>query len=400
MMEEFSRDGWTISTTTADPCLFIIKSPDTKSAKGSTTYLLIHTDDADAVSESLDDVTMIAERFDQRFGITIVDPAFMLGTLRETTVVEGVQYVQIRQPEFLTALEEQFKDQLPKRVPQTPFPENEFLTLYRDDGTKVEVPEQEMKSVYDRGYQSLVGSLLWGMRMTFPECAVGVNFCCRMMSSPTELAMKCALHIAAYMIGQKHRGIRFNSAASAVPICFYDSSDKGDPKDSKAQYGHVIMMFGGPVLWNSKKHDHVGLSSTHNEYMAARHATTNVVWLRQLITEMGLAGTMLEPYRKHDEINSDGTSPTIILGDNDNATLLTREDHVTPGNKFIRRDYHYVKEAVTDGIICPRRVDTLSNIADIFTKPLSRQYIDRLRPVLTGYAPIATLLDVPPKPRD
>ena len=68
--------------------------------------------------------------------------------------------------------------------------------------------------------------------------------------------------------------------------------------------------------------------------------------------------------------------------------------------KFIRRDYHYVKEAVTDGIICPRRVDTLSNIADIFTKPLSRQYIDRLRPVLTGYAPIATLLDVPPKPRD
>ena len=67
---------------------------------------------------------------------------------------------------------------------------------------------------------------------------------CRMMSSPTVGNEMC-LHIAAYMIGQKHRGIRFNSAASAVPICFYDLSDKGDPKDSKAQYGHVIMMFGG-----------------------------------------------------------------------------------------------------------------------------------------------------------
>ena len=87
------------------------------------------------------------------------------------------------------------------------------------------------------------------------------------MATPSMEAFNCAMHMIAYLDGQRHRGIRFRSDATGEPICYYDSSDKKDPKDSKAQYGYVIMMFGGPILWSVKKHNHAGRSSTDNEYM-------------------------------------------------------------------------------------------------------------------------------------
>ena len=95
------------------------------------------------------------------------------------------------------------------------------------------------------------------------------------------------------------------------------------------------------------------------------------MWIRKLLVEMGF-GEMID-------------APTPILGDNKQANMLSREDLVTPGNRFIRIEYHYAKEYIELQETCTRYVDTLTNIADIFTKPLSRQYIQRLRPTITGY---------------
>ena len=46
---------------------------------------------------------------------------------------------------------------------------------------------------------------------------------------------------------------------------------------------YFIMMFGGPILWSVKKHNHAGRSSTDNEYMAQSHACTAVMWVRGLL---------------------------------------------------------------------------------------------------------------------
>ena len=181
-----------------------------------------------------------------------------------------------------------------------------------------------------------------------------------------------------YLYGQRHRGIMYRADGNPIPICYYDSSNKGDYSDSKCQYGHVIMLYGGPIIWSSKKHTHVGLSSSHNEYMALMHACVDIIWLRQLLTELGIT----------DMVNS----PMITLGDNDQATKLSREDINTPGNRYIRTHFHFAKECVEKQLICPRRVSTTDNISDMMTKPLSRQYIGYLRPKMTGYE------NLPPPP--
>ena len=72
----------------------------------------------------------------------------------------------------------------------------------------------------------------------------------------------------------------------------------------------------------SRKLAHVGLSAAHNEYMAIHWAVRHIVWLREMLIEVGLA-----------EIVED---PTVIFGDNRAANGLCEQNMVTQGNQFIR----------------------------------------------------------------
>ena len=142
-------------------------------------------------------------------------------------------------------------------------------------------------------------------------------------------------------------------------------------------------MFNGPIDWMCKKHRHVGLSASHNEYMALHWAARSVEWIRHLVTEMGFGEWVKDP--------------TPTLGDNDTATQLSNEDMITPGNKYFLPMYYYSKECVSRGaIISTRRVDTKDNISDLLTKIVTRQDIDRLRGMLTGNT--TSFLPIPAEP--
>ena len=69
----------------------------------------------------------------------------------------------------------------------------------------------------------------------------------------------------AYVYDQKERGIRFSSSGNRDLLTLYDASNKGDYGDSKVSAGYVIMLAGGPISWSSRKAQHSGASSSHNE---------------------------------------------------------------------------------------------------------------------------------------
>ena len=82
----------------------------------------------------------------------------------------------------------------------------------------------------------------------------------------------------------------------------------------------------------------------------------------------------------HDEI----AAPTKVLGDNDGATQLSREDLVTPGNRHILDDYHLSKEMIARWEIETHRIDTADNISDLFTKSVTAAEMI-LEEFLTGH---------------
>ena len=77
----------------------------------------------------------------------------------------------------------------------------------------------------------------------------------------------------------------------------------------------------------SKKAQHSGTSSSHNEYMAAFHAAKESKWIRDLLIELDLPG-------------NDWTKPVVMLGDNDQATRWAVHGMVTTANKSVRMNYN------------------------------------------------------------
>ena len=60
---------------------------------------------------------------------------------------------------------------------------------------------------------------------------------------------------------------------------------------------------------HTKKAQHSGTSSSHNEYMAAFHAAKEVKWIRDLLMELDLP-------------MHDWSKPVIMLGDNDQVSFM------------------------------------------------------------------------------
>ena len=118
-----------------------------------------------------------------------------------------------------------------------------------------------------------------------------------------------------------------------------------------------------------KKLCHVGLSAAHNEYMAMHWANRHVSWMRDLFREMGIS---LD-------------KPTRLMADNKAANLLAQEEILTTGNQFIRTPYHYNKECERDGVTTVEFIKSQENLADIFTKTVPRQTLEKLLPTIAGY---------------
>jgi hypothetical protein len=370
--EYFTSAEWTVKQLRADPCMHKITNVKT----GTVTFLLTHTDDIDLVCEVADDGVRILDAFDKRFGITMCNPKYMLGVERRVTKdpLTGATHLEMIQPDYISTMYKSWEQYISKRAVHTPVPEGTFLCQRDKFGDIIETSSEEHTAVIERGYQKVCGELLWATRNTYPQCSAGMVQLCSVMSRPTEEAWKAAMHMVSYLNQHQDEGIRFSSDKSPIPTTFYDSSDKGNHDDEKAQYGYCIMMFGGPIAWSSKKHRHVGKSSSHNEYMAMSHAAVETKWVRDLIKEMGF--------------NQWVTEPTALMGDNDQATRWSVENMVTTGNKCIRTEYHWVKESYEEGDISPQRIETARNLSDCMTKALPREVIDRLVGGLTGYEDI------------
>ena len=149
-----------------------------------------------------------------------------------------------------------------------------------------------------------------------------------------------------------------------------DASNKDDPVDGKCQYGYHIH-WGGPLITKSSKLNHVGINSTYNEYMALHHAIKHLVWLRQIMDEVGLGDRIV--------------APTTVYADNAQANTLTKEEIVTAGNMYFRTTYHYNKEAVRDGYVDVTYIKTDQNVADALTKALGGNKTQAFGGILSGH---------------
>ena len=368
IMEYFNNAerGYTCHRCIMDPCLFHITRPNPVNKDiQDKALMLIHTDDCDIISSSQEFGNYIKDVCHKEWEVKEINADFILGVKREMKRdKDGHLTCTMTMTAFIEGMVESFKSYLPDKIVSTPFPEGQVIINDKSTG------EEEANEVLEMGYMRACGMVLWAQRHVYPECAFGISQCCMVMARPTKKAWGYLMHIIAYMNANKNVGLVFSSKGNMAPIAYSDASNKADPTTGKSQYGYVIMMAGGPIVFVSRKLHHVGHNAFHNEYMAMSEASKAIVWVRQLLVEIDMMSLISEP--------------TILYGDNSTAVDLTYENFVSTGNQYIYLAYHFIKEIVKLGHVDTREKRTNYNIADVCTKAVNGATIKRLVPVLRG----------------
>ncbi|KAF2294269.1 hypothetical protein GH714_008741 [Hevea brasiliensis] len=211
-------------------------------------------------------------------------------------------------------------------------------------------------------FRGLVGSLQY-LTLTRPDLSYSVNYISQFMHSPTLSHLKYVRRILRYLKGTIHFGLFFKKDTSLVLSAFSDADWAGCPTTRRSTTGYCTFLGCNIISWCAKKQHTVARSSTEAEYRSMAHTAAELTWLGYLLQD-------LQIYPKQ---------PPILYGDNLSALHLTVNPVLHSRSKHVALDYHYVRERVAQGVLITRYIPSAYQIADIFTKSMTKARLAQFR---------------------
>jgi hypothetical protein len=239
-----------------------------------------------------------------------------------------------------------FTDAAPAPTPAVPHRDLRSLGL-----------SEEQKGEMDQiPYRQAVGVLRYLADVSRPDIAAAVGEASRHCEAPEQQHWAAVRRIFKYLVGTKDYVLEFKVAKDLKLEAFADANWGGDLETRRSTTGYLLF-FAGPVSWRSCLQRSVALSTAEAELMAVCEAAREVMWARQLLSELGFPQWLA----------------TIIF--NDNQACIAMSDHEINHSraKHIDLRYHFVRELVEGKKIIVQFVPSKDNLADILTKPLGPQ---------------------------
>ncbi|RVW77694.1 Retrovirus-related Pol polyprotein from transposon RE1 [Vitis vinifera] len=163
--------------------------------------------------------------------------------------------------------------------------------------------------------------------------------------------------IIRYLRGSPTRGLFFLTGFSLQLVAYNDADWGGCPDTRRSTTGWCMFLGDALISWRCKKQDRVSKSSTEVEYRAMSTACSEIVWLRDLLKELGFLHTTFTP------LHANNTSAIQIAT---NPVFHERTKH-------IEVDCHSIRDTLESLVIYLPHISSDLQVADIFTKALTRQ---------------------------
>lgn len=219
-------------------------------------------------------------------------------------------------------------------------------------------------------YRSIVGSLVY-LTITRPDIAYAVHIVSQFVCSPTSVHWAAVMRILRYLRGTLYQSLLFPSTSSLELRAFSDADWATDQTDRKSTTGYCVFLGDSLISWKSKKQDVVSRSSTEAEYRAMASTTSEIIWLRWLLTDMG--------------VSLSGSTPMYC--DNKSAIQIAHNTVFHERTKHIEIDCHFTRHHFEQGTISLPFVSSSMQLADFFTKAHTikrhRFFLDKLSMFLT-----------------
>ena len=321
----------------------------------------VYVDDMTVVCKSPAEYTSIVSELKQHFKLKELGPSSSL---------LAVAIGRDRSKRLLTLSQQQFIEDVLERFGMS---DCHPVTTPLDPGarlSKEQAPrdDAERKQMQTRPYAALVGALMYLAVATRPDIAHAVGVLARFSSDPGPAHWTALKHLCRYLQGTKSLKLCYEPDPQQQEMftAYADADFGGEVDGRRSTSGMVVKMGTGAISWASKLQPIVTLSTTEAEYVSITAAGQEILWLRNLLSELGF-----EPK---------GASTLHLY--NQSALAVTRNPEHHGRMKHLDLRYYWLRDAVKAGLIDVRYISTKDMPADIMTKALSRGVVEEMRKML------------------
>lgn len=322
-----------------DPSLYI---GETKSA----TWILVYVDDLLMACKDPQELSFLKDELKKHF------PMKDLGEVSTYLGMElhrdrEAKTISLSQKKYVEELVAKFGLQETKPAP-TPIQVNHGLSLPQE-GEEVH-PDQDR-------FAELLGGIMYLMVCTRPDIAHAVSVLSRFIAPGRNGAQhwKAALRLLSYLKGTADYALQLGGRI-AVLQGHSDSSWADDQVDRRSSQGYTFDLGAGAISWRATRSPAVALSTCEAELYAGTSAAQESVWLMGLLNELG-----------HQQ------QTPILWCDNQSTVAMTKDPIFSGRSKHIEARYFFIRELVQAGKVQAKHIPGCDNVADIFTKPLSKE---------------------------
>eukprot|EP00261_Vitis_vinifera_P037237 XP_019078480.1 PREDICTED: uncharacterized protein LOC109123382 [Vitis vinifera] len=196
--------------------------------------------------------------------------------------------------------------------------------------------------------------------VTQPDIAYAVSVVSQFTSAPTVKHWAALEQILCYLKKVPGLAILYSGQGHTRIECFSDVDWAGSKFDRRSTTGYCVFFGGNLVAWKSKKQSVVSRSSAESEYRAMAQATCEIIWIHQLLCEVGMKCTM----------------PAKLWCDNQAALHIAANLVYHERTKHIEVDCHCIREKIEENLVSTGYVKTGEQLGDIFTKALNGTQVD------------------------
>ncbi|PNF28358.1 hypothetical protein B7P43_G17909 [Cryptotermes secundus] len=327
-----------------DPCLYV------KKEKKGKMILVLYVDDGLVTATNEEELKNFLQALRKEFSITVSVAHHYLG-LEINTQTSG--QVKISQEAYARKVLKLFNFENCAPV-STPMEKGSSLRKVHQIQNS---EEQEMSVNFP--YRQAVGALMYLMIGSRPDLAYSVGVLSRCLENPSNEDVIKLKRVLRYIKGTLSYGIVYNSNVNSNSLeCYSDADLGGCEKTARSTSGAVVLFAGGTISWKSRRQCSVAISSTEAELVAASEATREVLWLSRLFKEI-----------------TNVNEVPILQVDNDAAIRLAQDPILHGRTKHIERRHFFIHEKVEERKINVKYVPTQHQVADVMTKPLSKEQL-------------------------
>jgi hypothetical protein len=331
--------------TTSDQSIWIYQRGD------SHVIIPVFIDDMTIAAKSKQEIQQIKNDLKAHFKLRDLGPtSFLLGV--EVKRDRSMHTLSLCQRQYILNILDRFnlKDCNPVTTPLDP-----SVRLSSSMSPQSEEEKNEMSSI---PYLQAVGALMYLAVATRPDIAYSVGVLARFSKNPGMQHWKAVKHLFRYLKGTLDYKLTYSANTSSPELfaTYSDADHAGNVDNGRSTSGYLVKMGGGAISWSSRLQSIVALSTTEAEYVAATAAGQEIIWLRNLLTELGY---------KFD-------SPSTLHIDSQSALAVAKNPEHHGRMKHLDLRFYWLRNEVEKGRINLVHLRTDSMPADILTKALGR----------------------------